>query len=383
MMAEFIFWTLVAIVAYTYAVYPLILFLSPRARRSPPSMTPRNEVPSVSVVVSVYNESTVLEDKIRNLLTLDYPQEKIEFLLGSDGSTDGTATILRKAETPQVRPFIFDTRRGKAAVLNDLVANARGSIVVFSDANTFFDPQTVAMLVDNFVDPSVGAACGELVLSSGSKSVGGVGESSYWTYENFLKKLESRLHTIVGATGGVYAIRRELYRPLPVSKTVMDDFLTPMEVLKAGYSVKYEPRALAHEKSTESVRGEFRRKVRIGAANFHGISEFSSLLHPRHGFVAFALWSHKIIRWCVPFLLIGIVATTAALAADSEFYRNTLLLEGGIGVLAVIGFLADTAGVRIGVLGLPYYFVAMNAALLVGFIKFVLKSQKPTWDVIR
>lgn len=383
MIVEIFFWLLLSTILYTYCLYPLILVALTRIQKSRRTGRDSSELPTVSILVSVYNEAMILQDKLLNLHSINYPKEKIEFLLGSDGSTDETNQILCGAESPHLRPVIFPERRGKAAVLNDLISRARGEIVVFSDGNTIFTAETVGKLLKNFSDSSVGAVCGELILQSEKKSIGGVGESAYWTYENFLKRLESDFRTIVGATGGVYAIRRKLYRPLPTSKTIMDDFLIPLEILKAGFSVKYEPEAIAHEHSSDTVHGEFRRKVRIGAANFHGISEFYELLHPRHGFIAFALWSHKIIRWLVPFLLIVLLLSTALLAMESELYKTIFSVELGLIALAIIGFVSDRFGLRIGVLGLPYYFMAMNVALFIGFFKFLFGSQKPTWDVVR
>jgi cellulose synthase/poly-beta-1,6-N-acetylglucosamine synthase-like glycosyltransferase len=268
-------------------------------------------------------------------------------------------------------------------VLNDLVSLATGEIIVFSDANTMFRPDTVRRLVTHFTDPTVGAVSGELRIDEHPETVTGLGEMSYWNYENLLKQMESDVDSILGATGGVYAIRRSLYQPLPVTKAVTDDFLIPLNILKQGYRTRYERGALAFERGAGSIQEEFRRKARIGAQNFGTISEIGSLLHPRHGFRAFALWSHKIIRWFVPFLLITIFSTMFFLVQFGGIYfltACTLLAFSGV---AVAGFFLEKLKLRSGWLSLPYYFLAMNAALFVGFLKFVLRKQGPTWQVVR
>ncbi len=381
-MAEILFWTCLVLVFQTYIFYPLtVAVLKNRRAKSDPSR-PGFE-PSVSVVIAVYNEESFICERIENIFSGSYPAGKTEVLVGSDGSTDRTNEILSSFNAPGFRPFLFPQRRGKAGVLNDLLKDARGEIVVFSDANTVFMPDTIAELVKPFSDPSVGAVTGELVLQSGHQSVGGDGEVSYWRFENWLKHAESDAGSTLGASGGVYAIRKSLWRPLPYEKSIVDDFVIPMNVLKAGRVVKYSRTARAFEKTAGSVRGEFTRKVRIGASNFNGIPEFRELLHPRYGFVSFALWSHKILRWLVPFFLIAITLSALVLRDASPFYEAVVRLIALFAVVAVAGMAAEKFRWRIGVLGYPYYFLAMNFALLLGFFKSVTGRQAPVWEVVR
>jgi poly-beta-1,6-N-acetyl-D-glucosamine synthase len=331
----------------------------------------------------VYNERRVLKEKLQNITAINYPIDKIRFLFGSDGSSDGSNEVLGGSGLSQVRIHAFPERRGKVAVLNDLVCEAGDEILIFSDGNTMFHPDTIRDIVRPFSDPRVGAVSGQLKLIPHPLAVGALGESSYWTFENLLKQMESDYDTIVGATGGIYAIRRSLFQPLPTNKGVMDDLLIPLNVVKQGYQVKYERRARAFEIGELSIGDEFRRKVRNSALCFNTISEFSSLLHPRSGFIAFALWSHKIVRWCVPFLLIVVFASCLALAPTSSFYGGFLLGILALLGIATLGFIFDKLKVGSGPLTFPYYFLAMNAALLVGFIKFALGKQRSTWDVAR
>jgi cellulose synthase/poly-beta-1,6-N-acetylglucosamine synthase-like glycosyltransferase len=383
--ARVVFWSCMVLLLHTYVLYPLVLAAA-RSLRGPgaglKSHRPGDE-PAVSVLLSVYNEENLVAERIANILATDHPRDRIEVLVGSDGSVDGTNAVLAGVADPRVRVFTFPERRGKAAVINDLAAAATGPVIVFTDANTSYDAATIPALVGPLADPSIGGVCGELRLGPEGGRQGSDGEVSYWSYENQLKRLESDIGTILGATGAVYAIRKELYSPLPTDRLVVDDFLVPLAILRRGFSVRYDPRAKAYERSAGSVAGEFRRKVRIGTANFFALREFSDLLNPRKGFVAFALWSHKLIRWFAPVLLILLSGATVALAGASSFFGWVLLLEAAFLLLAAVGFAGERAGVKLPVLVLPYYFIAMNAALLVGLFRFLSDVRRPHWDVVR
>ena len=383
MLAEFIFWGSLGLIFYTYFGYPAVLLLGTKLRGTKSVVAVDRQSPSVSVVISVYNEQKVLSERIRNLESSLYPNDRIEFLIGSDASTDGTDALLSEMKSERLRAIRFDQRRGKSAVLNDLVAAAKGEVIVFTDANTVFAGDTIEKLVRMFTDPAVGAVCGNLILHADPKTVGGAGESAYWTYENHIKKLESDLRTVVGATGGVYAIRRHLFRPLPTEKPVTDDFVVPLKVLEAGYVAKYEATALAYERSEDSVLREFRRKARISAQNYSSLSEFRRLLHPRTGFIAFALWSHKIIRWMVPFLILFMLLSSVFLASSLDSYRLILYCELFVIAVAGAGFILDLLRLPVGWFGIPYYFFATNAALLVGFVRYLLKRERPMWEINR
>jgi cellulose synthase/poly-beta-1,6-N-acetylglucosamine synthase-like glycosyltransferase len=214
-------------------------------------------------------------------------------------------------------------------------------------------------------------------------SVGGIGEGSYWTYENALKRMESDIRSTLGATGAVYAIRKSLFEVLPTSKPVTDDFLIAAKIARKGFDIKYEPRAKAYEKPSGSVAGEFTRKVRIGAANLHGLAEYWQMLGPRFGFVAWALWSRKIIRWAVPFLLIMALVCSLILAQESQLYRGFVIAEVIFVAAAAVGFILDRMGVKAGFFGFPYYFLAMNSALFVGALRFLRGREPTTWKVVR
>lgn len=379
-------WICVGLCLYTYIGYPIVLaFLAnlSKSRSTRKRVVQVAAARRISIAIAVYNEANILREKLKNLEVLRCEGAELEILIGSDGSTDETNEILRQSKLQNLMIKIFPVRRGKAAVLNELLSLARGEIIILSDANTFFEPDTVERLIHHFADARVGAVTGELRLEAGASGTGSLGEISYWNYENWIKRCESEIVTTLGATGAVYAIRKNLFVPLPENKVVMDDFLIPLSIIKRGYSVRYEPNALAYEHSAGTVRAEFKRKMRIGAANFHGLAEYAELLHPRHGFVAFALWSHKIIRWVVPFLMLIIIGCTIVIATQSPLFQMIVILEGVFFALALIGLAAEIAGIPLGILAFPYYFLAMNIALLIGFFKFLFGQQQPTWEVIR
>ncbi|HLF13456.1 MAG TPA: glycosyltransferase family 2 protein [Bacteroidota bacterium] len=381
-MLEVIFWICSVLVLHTYFLYPLIVLIWHAIGRKS-AVPPVDHTPSVSIVLAVYNEEAIILEKIENLKNLDYPADRLEILIGSDGSSDNTNTLLGKHCGAGCKIFRFGPRRGKPSVINDIVAEARGDIVVLTDANTRFFPDTIRELASPFADPAVGAVSGELNLYTNEDSVGGRGEVTYWRYENWLKEKESEIFSTIGAAGAVYAVRRVLFVPLPTAKSVVDDLLVPLRVVKAGYRTIYRKEARAEERVTGRVGGEFQRKIRISASNFNTISDIAPLLHPRYHFVSFALWSHKIIRWCAPFLLLTMVCASGILAWKSAFFLGLVYGEIVFLILVLMGVFAEKFRIRIGILSFPYYFIAMNAALLLGFFRFLRQGQPPTWTVVR
>lgn len=377
MAARVLFWVSLVLILYTYVGYYIILALwsriRPRRRRVDEDL-----LPTVTMVVAAHNEEKVIRDKLANCRALDYPAGRVEFLFGSDGSTDATAELIRSCGMDNVRLIAYAQREGKARVLNKLVPEARGEILVFSDANTMYQPNALRRMMAHFADPSVGGVCGYLRLVSPDRRASSQGEAVYWDYENRLKEMEGRIKTVFGATGGIYAIRRELFVPLPTTKMVNDDFLIPLRVVEQGYDVVYEGRAIATEYTSPRVKGEFLRKVRIGAANFNVLPEIRHLLHPKRGYVAFGLWSHKLIRWLVPFMLV-VLFVSNVFATGAPFYDAFMALQGAFYCLVVLGWLLSLMGVRLGLVTYAYYFVVIHMGLLVGFFKFLTGRQPAAW----
>jgi len=380
---EVMFWISTFLVIYTYALYPILLFVWNIIKPKQHIDYSESCLPFVTVLIAAHNEEGHIGERLANLNAINYPKDKIEFLVGSDGSNDRTAEILTREKSDRFFPFIFPERKGKAVVLNKMVGNAKGEILVMSDANTSFESDTVLRLVKRFVDQKVGAVCGELRLESDGRKIGGWGEGAYWKYENRIKNLESNIKTTLGATGAVYALRRSLFQSLPADRSVMDDFVIPMRIIASGFDVKYEPSALASERPSNSVQGEFKRKVRIGAANIQGLPLFWRILLPKYGFASLSLWSRKILRWLAPYLILVATVSVAILHSVSPFYEIVTYFAFFFFLAALIGFLADRLGISFYWFGLPYYFVAMNLALFLGTVKALASKQPPAWETVR
>jgi cellulose synthase/poly-beta-1,6-N-acetylglucosamine synthase-like glycosyltransferase len=372
------FWTSLALVVYAYAGYPILIWAFSRAfgRRPEPPSPSVEELPTVSLVLAAYNEEAVIEARLLNALALDYPPGKLEVVVGSDGSTDRTAEIVRRFDDRGVRLLDYPWNRGKASVLNSAVAEASGEILLMSDANTEIDRSAARRLARWFQDPGVDSVVGRLVLVD--PATGRNADGLYWKYETFLKKCEGRLEALLGANGAIYALRRELYTPIPAA-TIVDDFVIPLLVkLRTGGRIVFDDEAFAVEETPPDVGSEFRRRSRIGAGGFQSVGMLWRLLDPRRGWIAFSFLSHKVLRWLGPFFLIAALASNILLCG-LPFYRAALVLQAGFyGAALLVGFVPSRSR-WLRPLRLMTMFIGMNAALLVGFWRWLCGSQKATW----
>jgi cellulose synthase/poly-beta-1,6-N-acetylglucosamine synthase-like glycosyltransferase len=331
----------------------------------------------VSIVIAAHNEEKVILTKIKNLAAMDYPKELIEIIIGSDGSDDATVNILTENSLSCMKIFDFKERRGKVNVLKDLVNSAKGEILVFSDANTMYEPDAVKRLAAHFSDLGVGCVCGRLKLRSPDNVKEGEYEGIYWRYESAIKRMEGELGAVLGANGGIYAIRKELFPEIP-NNTIVEDFVIPMKILERGYKTLYEKDAVAYEDSSKTIADEGRRKIRIGAGDYQTLFLTLPMLNIFRGFSSFAYWSHKVIRWFVPFLMIIILGMNILLA-HILLYKYLLIGQALFYSGAVIGYLINKTRMHNRIFSLLYYFVAMNLSLLVGFLRFVTGGQQVTW----
>ncbi len=377
---DFLFWIAALMLLHTYALYPLSLpilgGLFGRRRRANKPLRHK-----VSLILAAYNEEKVIEEKIRNCFELEFPREDLEVLIGSDGSTDHTEAIASKY-APDIKLFSFPKRSGKSAILNQLVPRAQGDIVVFCDANTMLLKNALQKLLAPFSNPKVGCVCGRLILHDGGHSSLGIGESIYWNLESEIKKLEGRLGIVIGANGGIYAIRKELFSPIPIDRKVMDDFFVTTRVLKARKAAVYEPQAIGSEETSLDSYGEFHRKVRISQANFNLLPRYIPLLNPLRPLVAYGFFSHKFLRWIAPLVLIFLLVVNALLASGSAFYSGLLGLQAVFYAFAAIGYLGNGRTRKYKFLLIPFYFVSMNTALLVGLFKSIFTKDVGTWNRI-
>jgi cellulose synthase/poly-beta-1,6-N-acetylglucosamine synthase-like glycosyltransferase len=373
-----IFWLSAIVVAYAYAVYPFLIWALSRlfGRRLLPKEDSHEAPPSASLLLAAYNEEAVIRRRLINALAMDYPTDRLEILVGSDGSTDRTAERVRGFEARGVRLLDFAENHGKATVLNALASEAMGEILLMSDANTDIDPAAARKLIRWFRDPEVGSVVGRLVLVD--PRTGSNADGLYWKYETFLKRCEGRLGALLGANGAIYAIRKALYTPIPPD-TIVDDFIIPLRAkLRTGCQIIYDCEAFAVEETAADVRAEFHRRSRIGAGGFQSIGMLWRLFSPTRGWIAFTFLSHKVLRWLCPFFLIAAIASCMMLI-EHPVYRLALFAQIAFYTLSLV---MTRVPANLGVLRplrLTTMFTSMNIALFVGFWRWLFGRQKGTW----
>ncbi len=345
-------------------------------------------VPPIAVLFSAYNEESVIEQRLANLAALDYPSDRLRVWVGVDGGTDRTAQLARAwaAAHREVTVVVAERNRGKMAMLKrlvDEVAPSSPSLLVFTDANTMFQRDTLRRLAAPFADPAVGGVCGRLVLEHGAQ--GATDERAYWDAEAQLKQAESTLDSCLGANGAVYAIRAELFPRTIPDNTIVDDFVIGMKIREQGFRMVFEPAARAREELPAEVSDEWRRRVRIGAGAYQALVLCRRCLGPEFGVFAWAFWSHKVLRWFTPHLLLVAVGLGGAFVAQWFVAHRSWAVTGGLAgaVAAAVlsGWLAcrnrTAPGKAIRLIG---YFLAMQAALLAGFARFCRGNLSGAWQ---
>jgi cellulose synthase/poly-beta-1,6-N-acetylglucosamine synthase-like glycosyltransferase len=383
----------IALLVYAWCVYPLVVRALPRREHS----TDDGLCPEVAVLIPAHNEEAVIADRIGNLLELSYPPEKINIYIGVDASDDGTSAIAGgfAAEDARIRVFEYGERRGKAAVLKSLVMSCKEEILVFTDANTVFEPDAIGLLTRHFADKAVGGVCGRLVFTDDGQC--STDEGTYWALETKIKKMESDVDSCLGANGGIYAIRRGLFWHDMPDNTIVDDLVIGMKVREQGYRMIFDPEAVASEELPATVADEWRRRTRIGAGDFQALWFCRRCLLPRYGLFTLLFFSHKVLRWFTPHLcvlslgvslwllrpLVRFLASEEirlwdlSLSACAAGWCGLWLLFAGCYALnrsRPAGFAAA------GLARTCAYFLAMQAALAVGFIRFCGGGLSGAWE---
>jgi cellulose synthase/poly-beta-1,6-N-acetylglucosamine synthase-like glycosyltransferase len=371
------FWIALLLLVYLSVGYPAVAWL--RASVSPRSHRREPIEPIVTVVVIAHNEADRIDARIQNLLALDYPPGRFDVIIASDGSTDDTAARARACVDSRVAVRAFRRRRGKAAVLNDVVPCVRGDIVVLADARQQFNPDTIRALVANFADPSVGVVSGELILGSASTATGS-GACFYWRYEKFIRRLESRVDSTIGATGAIYAIRRPLFQPIP-EDTILDDVLIPLRIMRQGYRVLLDPLAQAVDGPSSTARQEFARKTRTIAGTFQLLSREWWLLNPFDNRVWFAVLSHKALRLTLPLLQAAAFACSVCLC-DLAFYRLMLIAQSAFYGAALVGWAQGPRSPHLRIFTAPYAMCLMSWATVIAFARFASGGQSARWELV-
>jgi glycosyltransferase involved in cell wall biosynthesis len=371
-----LFWAAATVIGWTYAGFPVVATLRGRLRPRPVSAGP--VTPSVSVIIAARNEADVIGAKLDNLAAADYPPGRLEVLVASDGSEDATAGAVRAR--PRVR-LLELPRVGKAAALNAAVAQARGDVLVFSDANSLFARDALRALVAPFADPEVGGVAGDQrYLAEGGEATVAEGERRYWALDRMIKQAESRGGNVVSATGAIYAVRRSLFQPVP--EGVTDDFATSTAVIAQGRRLVFAPGAAAFEPVAPTAGIEFGRKVRVMTRGLNGVVARRGLLNPRrHGFYALELLTHKVLRRLMAIPLLVLVATAARLGRRSPAYRAIAAAQAALYTAGAAGLVAGRGGrPRQRALALPAYFCMVNAASLQAVYNVVRRRRIDRWE---
>jgi len=385
-LAEIIFWTASVLVVYPYLVYPPLLRLL--AAISPIGSAPRTgavSLPRVTLIVSAFNEEQAIGRKLENTLSLDYPPDRLQVIVASDASTDGTDQSIREfaARHPRIVLVRQEERRGKSAALNKAVAAATGDIVVFSDANAMYEPSAIRELTDGFADPGVGYVVGAALYVDATGNRAAESEGLYWRLELLLKRLESKFHSVVGGDGAIYAIRRSLFWDFRDDD--ISDFANPLQIVAAGYRGLFNPAARCHEHAGETFAKEFQRKRRIVNRSWRAVRRYGNRLRIRdHGRFIFMLLSHKVIRWFALPLMLVAWATNAALLGEAPLYTWTWALINLSAMLAGMGVVLDRRGLaQPRAVAILYYFYAVNLAGFLGIWDEWRGVRHVTWDHIR
>jgi cellulose synthase/poly-beta-1,6-N-acetylglucosamine synthase-like glycosyltransferase len=378
-----IFWLGMLTVGYTYVGYGMIIYILSKLKRRSSLLTAQtdSELPVVTLLVAAYNEEAYILDKIHNTLALDYPKNKLKLFFVTDGSNDRTAEIIRNF--PEIQVFHSPERRGKIHAVNRVMKHVSTPIVVFCDANTALNRESLKLIVRHYQDPSVGGVAGEKrILAKDKDNASGSGEGLYWKYESFLKKKDAEVYSIVGAAGELFSLRTALFEE-PAENMLIEDFYLSLRIAAKGYRFAYEPDAFASETASASVEEEWKRKVRISAGGFQAMYKLSYLLNPfRYGILTFQYVSHRVLRWTLaPLFLPLILLSSVYLAIQGfGFYQMMVVAQALFYVLAALGYaLRDR---KIGIKGffVPYYFVVMNLSVYAGLVRLLRGRQSVVWE---
>ncbi len=378
---QLVFWVCIILMAYVYIGYPLLVYLVSIVMPKPVIKGDRE--PTVTILITAYNEQSAIREKLANTLRIEYPKEKIEILVASDGSTDGTDDIVREFAGQGVKLLRVEGRVGKTATQNAAVEQATGEIILFSDATTAYQPDVFRKVLPYFADRSVGCVAGRLIyLDEGDTNVG-KGAQSYWGYETFIKIAESRACSLIGASGCLYAVRKAAYDPL--YPEACSDFLICTSVFRKGLRSVFAPEAVCSEVTNRDAGHEMKMRIRVISQTYTDLWRNRDMLNPfKSGFFAVELISHKLLRYAVPFILLAAYISSIFLAAErSIIYTMAFALQTAFYTAALMGMAIERLGRRSGILAMPLYFVLANLASLIAFYKFLRGEKYARWEPIR
>lgn len=373
---KIIFWSAVFAILYPYLIYPALIALAGFIR--PHIVRRRAWTPTVTVLIPAYNEADCIAATIANKLEQDYPSDRLQIIVVSDGSTDDTDVIARGFATHGVELLRRERREGKAAALNEAMRHATGEIVVFSDANSLFARDAIRRMVENFADPDVGYVTGNLHFNARGNSATSGGNNAYMSYENLLRMMETRVGSVIGVNGGVDAIRRNLYEDIP--RNLITDFVLPLHVISRNRRVVYDERARARETANDELGSEFRMRVRVALRALQGLMYMRQLLNPlNYPGTAVRLISHKLLRY-LAFVFLPIAFVTNMMLVAEPAYALLGTAQVLIYTLAVIGLKPGLSRALHRLTVVPTYFLVTNVAFTIATIKFLLGETMATWQ---
>lgn len=383
---EWLFWISLGLVAYAYAGYPVLLaIIAGLVRRTGAGADPGAEsksagspLPTVTIIIPAYNEELFIESKLESFLALDYPADRLELIVCSDGSTDGTKEKVHRYLSPRLKLIAHPHRRGKMQVLNEAVSKVSSEIVVFSDAEARFHPQALRRLVRHFQFPKVAAVFGWREMRGGREEA--ARESAYWRYEKWIRRAEDQIGATIVCSGAILALRRRAYRPL-ATHLICDDLFIPLDLRVRGWQLVFEPAAVVYEQPTSTLAGDFLRRVRLGAGGFQSLRFVGANLAGGDLRGLFAYVSHKLLRWLTPFFLLAALWANLALL-KFPLYQGLLAGELALCGFAFYGFWQEKQGRPVRFLGPLCYFLAMNLAFLLGAFRYLGGGQKVKWEKI-
>jgi cellulose synthase/poly-beta-1,6-N-acetylglucosamine synthase-like glycosyltransferase len=389
MILKILFWIFLFIIVYTYVGYGVLLYAIIKFKRffkigKTVEVDPSYE-PEVTLFIAAYNEKDYVAAKMKNTLSLDYPYDKLNIVWVTDGSDDGTPDLLK--DYPNTTVYHLDARNGKIGAMNRGMTFVKTPIVIFSDANTNLGKQSIRRIANLFGNPKVGCVSGEKrIVDKESDVASGAGEGLYWKYESALKKWDAELYSVVGAAGELFAIRTELYRHVE-KDTLLDDFIISLRVAQDGYTIQYDPEAYAIETASANVKEELKRKIRISAGGIQSVVRLRSLLNVfKYGKLSFQYISHRVLRWTLtPLCLVVLIPVSCILA-----YNEGMLNFGLYSILfwlqilfycaALLGWFLENRSTKVKALFVPYYFFIMNLSVVLGFFRYMKKSQSVNWE---
>jgi cellulose synthase/poly-beta-1,6-N-acetylglucosamine synthase-like glycosyltransferase len=381
MILTFIFWLSLASILYVYIGYPLLIGWMARVRKraaGKPPVPHSGDLPAVTLVIPACNEERWIERKIENTLALNYPRDRIQIIVASDGSTDRTAKIAQQFASRGVEVIAFRTRQGKQEMLNQIAPAARGEIVAASDANALLEPNSLRLLVRHFADPNVGGATGQRLCIVQQRSAASVGEGLYWRYETWIKESESHVHSCTGVHGQLYAIRKSIF---PHVERVGEDFYIPMKVIAAtGQRIIFDPQAIAAIPAAARLADEFERKTRAHVAFLLALPMLPELLIPGRSPIWWQYISHNLLRMAVPPALLALFTSSAILARDNPAYQWMAGAQLAFYAFAAVGGALARYGKRPKIFYVPFYFVFANAALGLAWIRLPKRKYEYAWQ---